>query len=240
MQQIDSVKITFDVATDNTGDNTVTVRFILHLSDDTTFAFQTEVSNDEVIDTADFYTGTLTFSSMDVVNLDADGDKFFISGSQTTITTTTTPVDLTLDFQVEVVDGDGDTATSTFSIDIDADNNIVSPAGSDSLHGETGVSDTFVYGNLAAGGDTIHNFSILAPGAGGDVLDFSAVLTDANVTNAFNDGHLLFADGGGNVAVQIDLDGAGGAAPVTMATLVGVTFTDANAALADLQDNIVV
>ena len=161
-----------------------------------------------------------------MVNLDIDGDTFFISGTQTTITTTTTPVDLTLDFQVEVVDGDGDTATSTFSIDIDADNNVVSPAGSDSLHGEAGASDPFVYGTPAGGGDTIHGFSIVAPGSGGDVLDFSAVLTDASVQSAFDDGHLLFADdGGGNVAVQIDLDAAGGAAPVTMAarsaTLVG-------------------
>ena len=238
-QLIDSIKITFDVGTDNTGNDTVEVRFILHLFDSTTEIFNVQVADGDVVNVEDSINGK-TFSSVDVVNVDTDGDTFFISGSQTTITTTTTPVDLTLNFQVEVVDGDGDTATSTFSIDIDVDNNIVSPAGSDSLHGETGVSDTFVYGNLAAGGDTINGFSILAPGAGGDVLDFSAVLTDATVLDAFNDGHLLFVNDGGDVAVQIDLDGGGSDAPVTMATLVGVTFTDVNTALGELQDNIVV
>ncbi|WP_374090855.1 DUF5801 repeats-in-toxin domain-containing protein [Methylomicrobium lacus] len=120
-------------------------------------------------------------------------------------------------------------------------------AGSDTLTGGSGA-DVFQYldGDLNGGGvDHITDFDASAiPAAGGDTLDIRDLLIGfggATAGDAVTDGFLQFADNGGATSVQVDTDGAAnGTSFQTVAVLDSVAFTDANAALTQLQDNITV
>jgi len=115
-QAVDSVKVTFDVASHGGGNVTANVTFILHLADGSTQTVTAEISNGQTYEVAP--SNGLGLLSLDIVNTDADGEKFLISGTQTTVSTTTTVEAGSLDlaFKVEVTDGDGDTAASDFNV----------------------------------------------------------------------------------------------------------------------------
>lgn len=118
-QAVDSVKVTFDVDSNSgkdSGNNTANVTFILHLADGSTQTVTAEISNGQTYEVAP--SNGLGLLSLDIVNTDADGEKFLISGTQTTVSTTTTVEAGSLDlaFKVEVTDGDGDTASSDFNV----------------------------------------------------------------------------------------------------------------------------
>ncbi|WP_374090853.1 retention module-containing protein [Methylomicrobium lacus] len=129
----------------------------------------------------------------------------------------------------------------------DGNDILIGGVGSDTMTGGAG-SDVFKYsgGDLSGGGvDQITDFNFNAPASGGDVLDISDVLSGfggTTVTDAVAQGFVQFAnDGSGHTAVQVDADGtAGGTSFQTVAVLQNVAFTDANAALTQLQDNITV
>lgn len=118
-QAVDSVKVTFDVESNSgngVGNSTAAVTFILHLADGSTETFTTEISTGQTYEVAP--SNGLGLLSLDIVNTDADGEKFLISGTQTTVSTTTTVEagSLNLAFKVEVTDSDGDTASSDFNV----------------------------------------------------------------------------------------------------------------------------
>lgn len=118
-QAVDSVKVTFDVESNSgngSGNSTAAVTFILHLADGSTQTVTAEISNGQTYEVAP--SNGLGLLSLDIVNTDADGEKFLISGTQTTVSTTTTVEAGSLDlaFKVDVTDSDGDTASSDFNV----------------------------------------------------------------------------------------------------------------------------
>lgn len=118
-QAVDSVKVTFDVESNSgngAGNSTAAVTFILHLADGSTQTVTAEISNGQTYEVAP--SNGLGLLSLDIVNTDADGEKFLISGTQTTVSTTTTVEAGSLDlaFKVDVTDSDGDTASSDFNV----------------------------------------------------------------------------------------------------------------------------
>lgn len=118
-QAVDSVKVTFDVESNSVngaGNSTAAVTFILHLADGSTQTVTAEISNGQTYEVAP--SNGLGLLSLDIVNTDADGEKFLISGTQTAVSTTTTVEAGSLDlaFKVDVTDSDGDTASSDFNV----------------------------------------------------------------------------------------------------------------------------
>lgn len=118
--------------------------------------------------------------------------------------------------------------------------------GNDQLTGGSS-SDLFRYKSLTDGGDTITDFDISAPIAGGDVLDVSAVLNltgntyvdGSSVSTAQSGGFLIFEnDGTNHVRVKVDIDAGGATAPVTVAVLQNVTWVSVADAITKLSDNI--
>lgn len=107
--------------------------------------------------------------------------------------------------------------------------------GSDTLSGGGG-SDVFKFanGDLGAGVDQVKDFTVAAPGVGGDVLDLSSLLPDA-VTESNAGAYLSFEKQGDTVTLKVDMNGtdAGGAGPVTLATM-NMTGIAANASSADI------
>ncbi|HNB25564.1 MAG TPA: type I secretion C-terminal target domain-containing protein [Alphaproteobacteria bacterium] len=103
---------------------------------------------------------------------------------------------------------------------------IVGGQGNDTLTGGT-ERDYFHYDHLTDAGDTITDFKL---GITGDLLDITALLDDIGYGGGdpFLDGILAFTKVGANTVVNIDADGAGGAAGITLATLLNVTLTQAN------------
>ena len=118
---------------------------------------------------------------------------------------------------------------------------LVGNQGKDSLTGGAG-SDTFKFeeGDLTDSdlvhGDTITDFSGVVVGgssAGGDVIDLADLLTGAGIdTHTLNDALILNyvhlavdPANAANTLVQVDLDGAGAGAAVTIATLQGTAFS---------------
>ncbi|MEC5216724.1 VCBS repeat-containing protein [Actimicrobium sp. GrIS 1.19] len=106
-------------------------------------------------------------------------------------------------------------------------------AGDDILSGSLG-SNTFMFsqGSLQPGaaGDHILDFKVAAPGAGGDVLDISDLLSHAGVDAVAFNGHeasylTATTSAAGNTTIAIDLDGAGAAAAVPLVTLDHVSVT---------------
>ena len=103
---------------------------------------------------------------------------------------------------------------------------------SDTLTGGSG-SDTFVYQALSdrgATGDVITDFTT---GNGGDILNLHNLLTSMGAPHdatAFSTGRVQFVQSGPNTLVNIDADGAGGAAPVTLVTLTGISLTQTDVA----------
>lgn len=119
-------------------------------------------------------------------------------------------------------------------------------AGNDVLIGQTGA-DRFYYNNAGDGADTITDFATAAPASGGDLLDIADILDLAGntwadggtVAAAAAGGYISFSNNGGNIQVNVDIDGSGGTFSSTpLATLTSVPFTDAATALALLTDNI--
>ena len=121
---------------------------------------------------------------------------------------------------------------------------IIAGSGNDILDGGAD-SDTFVFETLVDGNDSISNFDIAAPLAGGDVLDVSQLLNHSGntwadgdtVADAVTDGYLTFTNVGGFVQVNVDIDGSAGSgyAPTAVAVLTTVAF---GAPATDLNDNI--
>jgi VCBS repeat-containing protein len=106
-------------------------------------------------------------------------------------------------------------------------------AGDDILSGSLG-SNMFLFsqGSLQPGaaGDHILDFKVAAPGAGGDVLDISDLLSHAGVDSVAFNGHeasylSATTSAAGNTTIAIDLDGAGAAAAVPLVTLDHVSVT---------------
>lgn len=102
--------------------------------------------------------------------------------------------------------------------------------GLDAMAGGTG-SDTFRFspGDLSGTPDMITDFTVGTPGTGGDILQIGDLLADAGVSaatfNASPSSYLSASTAGGNTTISLDLDGAGGAAPVALVTLQSVTVT---------------
>ena len=122
-------------------------------------------------------------------------------------------------------------------------------AGNDTLTGGN-QSDTFMFLASDNGGtDSINGFNISAPAANGDILNFSDILDapgntwidGSTVASAVTGGYLSFTNNGGNVQVNIDIDGSAGLtySPTALVVLQGMSFTTAAAAQTDLTDNIV-
>ena len=114
-----------------------------------------------------------------------------------------------------------------------ADFNVIKgAAGDDTLTGNAGEVDAFVYTDVADGSDTINDFSM----ADGDILDLASLLDYADGDELSN--YLTVTDGGngGDVTLAIDADGTGGT-DITL-TLSGI---DTGAlTLADLEQSFVV
>jgi hypothetical protein len=126
----------------------------------------------------------------------------------------------------------------------DGNDKIIGGSGNDILSGGAN-SDIFVFETLVDGKDSISDFSILAPAAGGDVLDVSQVLNHSGNTWADGSGvaaaitgeYLTFTNVGGFVQVNVDIDGKAGSnyASTPIAILTTVAFVDP---ATDLADNI--
>jgi Ca2+-binding RTX toxin-like protein len=121
----------------------------------------------------------------------------------------------------------------------DGDSLLNGAAGSDSLTGNGG-RDTFLYNSTSdvlSGVDTIGDFNVAAPAAGGDLLDISDLLSGfagASLADAIAGRFVnLRDDGAGNTLVEVDFDGSGDAFHA-VATLVGVA---PRTAFTDLADN---
>jgi 5'-nucleotidase len=99
------------------------------------------------------------------------------------------------------------------------DNVITGGASGDTLTGGAG-GDTFVYVTIRDIGDTITDFTPYA-----DKLSLGALLTSIGYAGSapVADGYIKIADTIGGAVVQIDIDGAGPAAPRPIATLRGLT-----------------
>ncbi|HVM84952.1 MAG TPA: calcium-binding protein [Candidatus Binatia bacterium] len=111
----------------------------------------------------------------------------------------------------------------------DAGNDVlVGGLGADTMSGGAG-NDAFVYQitNTAQitqiGGDTITDFQ-----SGHDKIDLRDLFTDFGLGHKGNpiaDGHLILSHVGNDTLVQFDADGAGGAPPVTLATVTNANLT---------------
>jgi trimeric autotransporter adhesin len=103
-------------------------------------------------------------------------------------------------------------------------------SGADILFGEAG-GDVFRYAIEGEselpelGGDIINDFQ-----SGADKIDVSDLLNafDIDPADAFTDQHVLFGKVGADTLLQFDSDGAGGAGPVTLATITGATLTQSD------------
>ncbi len=92
-------------------------------------------------------------------------------------------------------------------------------AGADRMTGGLG-QDSFTYDAMTDAGDRVMDFTA---GAGGDVVDLSALLTNLSYsgTDAFGDGWVRTVQSGSHTLVQVDADG-GGDGFATLATLENV------------------
>ncbi len=203
VQPITSIKLTFDVDANSgptAGNNTNTVRFILHFADGSSETTgNIEISNGQTYDVKSATAGK-EFLSVDVVNVDPDGEKFFIVASETTATKTILPDDLLLSFGVEINDGDGDSTSGTFQISIDTNGNVTGTAGSDIFFSSAGndvfnggdgndtvsyidagagvtvsLANTSAQNTVGAGTDTLSNIENLTGSAHNDVLTGNSV-----------------------------------------------------------------
>jgi Ca2+-binding RTX toxin-like protein len=122
---------------------------------------------------------------------------------------------------------------------------IVGSDGIDTISGGDG-SDVFEFNSLSGGFgvDAITDFNVVAPGSGGDLLDISDVLdlagttwTGGTVDDAVTGGFLSFTNNGGNIQVNVDINGGAGG-DTAIAVLQGVAFVDAATSLGLLSDNI--
>jgi hypothetical protein len=124
---------------------------------------------------------------------------------------------------------------------------LVGGSGADTMSGGTGA-DTFRFLNSDAPAlDSITDFDTAAP-ALGDMLDIADVLDSAgntwvdgsSVAVAEAGGYISFVNNGGNIQVNVDIDGSAGTtyAATSVAVLTSVAFTDAASALGLLTDNI--
>ena len=111
-------------------------------------------------------------------------------------------------------------------------------AGNDVLIGGPGAdiltggddSDIFVFHSeeLGTGVDTITDFQVAAPAAGGDVLDISDLLAGAGITSAQfagNEANYLVVTSGANTTIAFDANGGDHADAVQIATLQNVNTT---------------
>ena len=87
------------------------------------------------------------------------------------------------------------------------------------------MSDTFVYGSLAAGGDTLNSGEFET---GTDVIDIADVLVDIGAGTAEGTDWRIDSLGDGDFNVDVSTDG--GSSWVTMATVLDATVinTDVN------------
>jgi VCBS repeat-containing protein len=104
---------------------------------------------------------------------------------------------------------------------------LIGGTGMDTLTGGSG-SDTYKFvGPLdASNADTVIGFTVAAPASGGDVLDLHDVLPVAaqgHTDLATLQTYVSVQTVGSNTVVNVDADGAGGNAPVTVVTLQGIT-----------------
>ena len=120
--------------------------------------------------------------------------------------------------------GGNDTLSGANGDDILAGGN-----GTDTMTGGAG-SDRFVFNvGDGAGADSITDFSTLAPGSGGDILDISDLLSGVAITTANASQYISFTVAGGNTTVNVDRDGSGGAFSFqSVAILQGVTGLNLN------------
>ncbi len=112
----------------------------------------------------------------------------------------------------------------------DGNDRLIGGLGDDILTGGAGA-DVLAYRTLSErgiAGDLAKDFQV---GAGGDILDVSALLDSLGYagSDAFADGFLKFTASGANTLVQIDADGAAGpSAFVTLVTLENAILTSAD------------
>jgi 5'-nucleotidase len=100
------------------------------------------------------------------------------------------------------------------------DDMIIGGAGADTLTGGAG-GDVFIYQSMRDAGDAINDFTPYA-----DTLNLTALLSSIGYsgTDAVEDGYVRVVDVTGGVSLQIDTDGANGAATFRpLATLKGLT-----------------
>jgi Ca2+-binding RTX toxin-like protein len=120
---------------------------------------------------------------------------------------------------------------------------LVGGSGSDVLYGQTGsdtltggsggvdsTSDRFVFqrGDVGHGVDTITDFTLGTPAAGGDVLDISDLLVGAGITPAQftgNASNYLVVTSGANTTIAFDANGGDHADAVQIVTLQNVNTT---------------
>jgi VCBS repeat-containing protein len=227
IQGVDTVGLKFSVQTDNSGDTTADVKFVMHYADGTTgiFVYDGEISNNETV----IVSGTKKILSVDVINVDNSGDTFLLTGTTTTVTTTTLPSDLSLNFSANIVDGDGDISnTASFTISIDTNHDLISTSANDILFGDFAQTsvDTFNWLAGQTGTDNVANFD---KGFGGDVLNLADLLQGENSGNIEAGGFLTSATyASGNTTLVFDTNGstAGGANQTIV--IEGVDLTNGN------------
>ncbi len=103
------------------------------------------------------------------------------------------------------------------------DDLLIGMGGGDVLTGGMGA-DSFQYTRSGQGGDTVTDFTL-----GQDVVDLRWLMKSVGYagTDPLASGHLALAQSGANARVIVDADGsAGGGAPETVVTLLGVAAAD--------------
>jgi hypothetical protein len=217
-QLVDSVKLTFLVANDNSPaalNDQVSVRFVLHLENGDTEIQDAPGSG--IADNGSYTVASISglkMLSVDVINVDTDSDTFLLTVAEITVTSTQLLSDLTLNFDAQIIDGDGDVSSTVgFTLSIETDHTISSSIDgvSDVMYGDIVVSDVFSWHAGDTGVDTVINF-VTGPttdlGGIGDVLDLSDFLQGESADAASLSSFLSFASIGADTVVSIDGDGA--------------------------------
>ena len=181
---------------------------------------------------------------VDWVELTPQGTEAFkIDGVSLSYTTQEFPDDYQLNFALTGSDKDLDAASTTFAVAVNTTDTstyqIDGTSGPDHVYGTTGNdvlvggggTDTFHYSSTSDGLDTITDFDAI----GAEVLDLKDIFTGSETrADLVSAQKLLFSvvdadgDGADDVQVSVDMDGAGGVAPVSLVNVLNTTIGNLN------------
>ncbi|MFM7783588.1 MAG: type I secretion C-terminal target domain-containing protein, partial [Gammaproteobacteria bacterium] len=146
-----------------------------------------------------------TFDSIEISGAEGTSYKFIAF----TIEKPVSLADTDFRFAVQALDADGDpSGSANFSVLLDGSGNVISDTAGDTvLMGGSG-SDVFAWSFAESGAeDTIADFSMAAPGSGGDVLDLHDLLP-SGLDSASLTSYLQFESGDTGTVLKISSAGA--------------------------------